>query len=181
MRLRFSSRAAIGILCFSLGAFAFQALAQAPDGSGGGTPSDNASYEVGFHVGDILPNQIGGLSEIIGLGGLRIGTRIAPLTYFEGGFITGNGAGAQWKDVHADVRMDIPVENLVGFAYLGADTLYFKGAGKSTQVLFGGHVGGGLQAHFTGNVWFRGDMKFSISPGTSLYVGAGLEYRIPDK
>jgi hypothetical protein len=44
-------------------------------------------------------------------------------------------------------------------------------------LVFGGHAGGGLQVHLAGSVWFRGDMKFGFSPGTSLYVGFGLVYR----
>jgi hypothetical protein len=129
----------------------------------------------------LLPNQISGLTEITGLGGVRAGARIAPLTFMEAGLMSGNGGGAEWRDAHVDVRMDIPVQNLEGLAYVGGDTIYYKGIGQSSRLLFGGHVGGGLQTQLVGGVWFRGDMKFSFSPGTSLYVGFGLEYRFSDK
>ncbi len=180
MHLGFSSRA-IQLVCLACVMYVFQANAQS-EGKGDASPAtDAATTEIGFHVGNLLPNQIAGVTEIIGLGGVRGGVRIAPLTYAEAGIITGNGHGAQWKNAHIDARMDIPVENLVGMAYIGADTVYYEGTNHSTRIIFGGHVGGGLQAHFTGNIWFRSDMKFSFSPGTSLYVGFGLVARLPDK
>ena len=180
---RRSSSQIIWWACRLSALFVFLAQAQhQPEAGGEASPAtDAAMYEGGFHLGNLLPNQIAGVTEIVGLGGVRLGARIAPLTYAEAGLITGNGHGASWKNAHVDVRMDIPVENLVGMAYIGVDTVYYETTSRSAQVLFGGHVGGGLMAHFSGNVWFRGDMKFSFSPGTSLYVGFGLVIRLPDK
>lgn len=162
------------ILPLSLSLFSLRSFAQAEKDDVTGS---KALYEVGFHVGNLLPNQIDGVTEIIGLGGVRAGFRFAPFTYAEAGIIMGNGAGVEWKNAHIDARMDIPVESLVGLAYAGADTTYYKGADKNSHVIFGGHVGGGIQALLSGDLWFRGDMKFSFSPGTSLYVGGGLEFR----
>ena len=112
------------------------------------------------------------------LGGVRMGLRMAPESYFEAGFITGNGEGVEWKNVHVDIRMDIPIENLLAVAYVGADAAYYKGNGQSTKLIFGGHAGGGIMGHVGGPTWFRGDMKFSFSPGTSLYIGVGLVFRL---
>jgi len=159
-----------------ISAFCLNAMAQ-PDLRGGPQGSD-APFEAGFHLGNLLPNQIPGVDEIMGLGGLRMGLRIAPESYFEAGFISGNGEGVEWKNAHVDIRMDIPIENLVGIAYLGADTNYYKGNGRGTKLIFGGHAGGGIQAHLSGVAWFRADMKFSFNPGTSLYIGAGLVFRL---
>lgn len=158
-------------------ALASPAVFAASDSGPEDVTGSKALYEIGFHVGDILPNQIAGMTEITGVGGLRGGFRIAPQTYCEAGMIMGNGGGVQWKDAHIDARMDIPVEGLVGLAYVGADTIYYQGVGTGTRVLFGGHVGGGIQALMTGALWFRGDMKFNFNPGTSLYIGAGFEFR----
>jgi hypothetical protein len=165
-------------LALTLGADRAHAQADSGGGSGGAAGSDSAAYEFGFHLGNLLPNQIAGVTEIIGLGGLRAGARIAPLTYAEAGVIMGNGSGVSWKNGHIDVRMDIPVENLVALAYVGADTVYYQGVNGKARLLFGGHAGGGVQTQLTGAVWLRGDMKFSFSPGTSLYVGFGLVFRI---
>lgn len=149
------------------------AFAQAEGSTGG-----DAAFEFGFHLGNLLPNQINGVTEIMGLGGVRMGFRLAPQAYVEGGFIAGNGGGQEWKNAHVDLRMDIPVETLVALAYLGADSYYFKGPQTDTRLIFGGHVGGGVQAHLAGSAWFRGDMKFGFSPGTSLYLGFGIVWRI---
>lgn len=176
MRQIFTSSLVLLCLCFN----AASVYAQA-DGAGAGAGADDAQYELGFHLGNLLPNQIAGVTEIMGLGGVRAGVRLAPLTYAEAGFIMGNGHDAQWKNAHIDARMDIPVENLVGLAYVGGDTIYYKGKGTSTRVIFGGHAGGGLRVQMSGSVWFRGDMKFGFSPGTSLYVGCGFEYRATGK
>lgn len=151
-----------------------------PDPGGASKPAgSDAPFELGFHLGSLLPDQIDGVTEIMGLGGARMGYKFNPGSYFEGGIITGNGEGVKWKNIHMDVRMDIPVEGLVGIAYVGADSTYYQGAGRSSsKLIFGGHAGGGIMAHVSGSMWFRGDMKFNFSPGTSLYIGAGFVFRL---
>lgn len=144
----------------------------------GGSPPDDAQYEFGFSVGNLLPNQIAGVTEIMGLGGVMAGMQLAPLTYAETGVIMGNGNGVQWKNVHLDFRIDIPIENLIGLAYVGADMTYFNGITGGNRLIFGGHAGGGVMTHLGGSVWGRADMKFSFSPGTTLYIGIGIEFRI---
>jgi hypothetical protein len=166
------------ISSFAVSVLAFLTCAAHAQGDPGRESGADAPYELGFHLGNLLPNQIDGVTEIMGLGGVRGGLRISPGSYFEAGFITGNGEGAEWKNAHLDVRMDIPVENLVGVAYVGADTIYYQGRGQGNKVVFGGHAGGGIQAHLSGSAWFRADMKFGFSPGTSLYIGAGLVFRM---
>ena len=138
-------------------------------------------YEIGAQIGNLLPNQIPGVTEIMGLGGVRGGFRFAPLTYAEAGVLTGNGNGVEWKNANIDVRMDIPVENLVGFAYVGADTDYYTGSDGVNHFMFGGHAGGGIQTLVTQALWIRGDMKFSFSPGTSLYIGLGFVLRFGEQ
>ena len=138
----------------------------------------DAIYEFGLHVGNLLPNQIDGVTEIMGLGGVRGAFRFDTGSYFEAGFLTGNGEGQEWKNIHVDARMDVPIENLTALAYGGADMVYYKGQGRATKLVFGGHAGGGVQAPLSGMAWFRADMKFSFSPGTSLYFGVGLIWRI---
>lgn len=164
------------ILIF-IGVYAGQAAAQA--GAASVKPQGyDAPVEFGFHLGNLLPNQITGVEEIMALGGVRAGYRLAPESYVEAGFIAGNGEGVEWKNAHLDIRMDIPIENLVAVAYLGGDTNYYKGNAHGGKLIFGGHAGGGVMGHLSGAVWFRGDMKFGFSPGTSLYIGVGLVFRL---
>lgn len=175
---------AASILLLCLGLSASNVFAQGADPAGEekeDTTGDKALYELGVHLGNLLPNQVSGVSEITGLGGVRAGFRFAPMTYAEGGIIMGNGSGASWKNVHLDVRIDMPVENLVGMAYVGVDTVYYEGTDQNARLIFGGHAGGGIQAHLSGNMWFRSDMKFGFSPGTSLYVGFGFSFRFDGK
>ncbi len=138
----------------------------------------DAPIEFGFHLGNLLPNQISGVTEIMGLGGARVGFRLNQGSYVEGGVIAGNGEGVKWKNAHVDIRMDIPIESLTAVAYVGGDSVYFEGVGHASKLIFGGHAGGGLMGHLSGACWWRGDMKFSFSPGTSLYIGVGLVFRL---
>jgi len=89
----------------------------------------------------------------------------------------GNGNGVEWKNYHADLRIDMPIEGVLAMAYLGGDAIYYTGVAKSSKLIFGGHAGGGVKAPISGDTWFRVDMKFGFSPGTSLYIGAGFEFR----
>lgn len=154
------------------------ASAWAQDSTGNRPQGSDAPYEFGLHLGNLLPNQISGVEEIMALGGVRAGYRLAGGSYAEAGFISGNGEGVRWKNAHVDIRMDIPIENLLAMAYVGADSVYFQGVGHAQKLIFGGHAGGGIMAHLGGTAWFRADMKFSFSPGASLYIGAGLVFRL---
>ncbi len=167
----------IWFVCFSWGGTALAQPAKAGEEAGAGGEKDPV-FEMGVHVGNLLPNQINGVSEIMGLGGARMAIRLNSGSYFETGFITGNGEGQEWKNIHAGIRMDIPVETLMSFAYIGADNYYYKGPNTGQKLVFGGHAGGGVMVHLTGSAWFRTDMKFAFSPGTSLYFGFGFQWRL---
>ena len=137
----------------------------------------NVIYEFAPSGGQILPNQIPGMTEIIGLGGARFGFRMAPRVFFDTGFMSGNGEGVQYRNVFGSVRVDIPVETLVGVVFLGADALNYQGVDKDLKTFGGGHVGGGVQALLGGSVWFRSNMKFNINPGTAMIIDFGLSFR----
>lgn len=165
-------------LILALFALGFQVASAQPEGGGDAGGDKDPVFEAGFHLGNLLPNQITGVTEIMGLGGIRMGYRLNPGSYFETGFITGNGKGQQWKDIHADIRMDIPIENLLASAFIGADNYYYKGRGTGQKLVFGGHAGGAIQAHLSGATWFRTDMRFGFGPGTTLYFGFGFVWRL---
>lgn len=163
------------VFCFS-GALA----AQEDDERGKDLIGANVGTEFGVFIGNLLPNQISGVTEITGLGGFRAGYKMGHLSFAEAAFTTGNGNGVEWKNVEMSIRMDIPVENLVGIAYIGPDVTYYKPAGSdSEKIVFGAHAGGGVQTLVGRTTWFRFDMKFGVSPGTSLYIGVGFVFRLP--
>lgn len=154
------------------------AFAQGEGAQGAESSLADPPFEFGIHTGNLLPNQINGVTEIMGLGGVRTAFRMSPRSYVEGGFITGNGEGQQWRNIHADIRMDSPVESYLASVYIGGDAVYYKGVGRSEVLNFGGHVGGAVQAQLTSAAWFRADMKFGFSPGTSLYFSLGFVWRL---
>ncbi|MCB0385933.1 MAG: hypothetical protein KDD43_11115 [Bdellovibrionales bacterium] len=149
-----------------------QGWAQQPDAD----PNANISSEFGFHLGNLLPAQIDGVTEIMPLWGLRGGYRLAQ-GFVEFGGIGGNARGAEWTNLHLSLRADMPIEGLVGILFFGADATQFKGAGKEKKIFGGGHVGGGVYVNISPTVWFRGEMKFNVNPGTSLYIGFGFVFR----
>ncbi|MBX7231694.1 MAG: hypothetical protein K1X29_06375 [Bdellovibrionales bacterium] len=146
----------------------------------------NVSWELNGHLGNLLPNQIEGVTEITGLGGIRSGFRTGQNSFAEMGFMAGNGNNVKWKNLDFSLRMDVPIESMVAFAYIGPDLTYYQAADTSNssgmtspKLTFGGHAGGGIQTLIGGITWFRADMKFSVSPGTSLYIGFGFSFRFP--
>jgi hypothetical protein len=68
---------------------------------------------------------------------------------------------------------------MFGLAYIGLDTHYYNPPSETYQVFFGAHVGGGFAVPMGDRLWFRGDMKFNMNPGTALYIGFGFEWRMP--
>lgn len=148
-------------------------MALAQDKDSGGQPV----FEVGLHMGRLLPNQITGVTEIMPLWGTRVGLHLAQKAYFEGGLIMGSGDGASWQNVHGSFRMDMPIESIVALFFAGVDVTRYEGAGTGKKTFGGGHVGGGLHVHIADAIWFRTDMKFNINPGTSLYFNFGFEAR----
>lgn len=158
--------------------FPVQSWAQSPQ-QGPDETGSNVGYEAGLNLGNLLPNQIPGLTEITGLGGMRAGFNVGERAFIEGGFATGKGEGAEWTNTYASFRLDMPVETLVGVAFLGFDATYYKGVGRTKKLFGGGHVGGGLMALVGGAVWFRSNMKFTVNPGTSMYIDFGIVFRFP--
>lgn len=173
---RFFSASLI-IASLSVAVVSSSAFGQAEGGGAEEEAGPPGNWEAGLHLGTLLPNQIGGVSEIMGLGGVRVGNRIAQRGWLEGGFLTGNESGQKWRNIHGGVRMDIPVENLIGIAGVGLDIVQYSGPGRSSTINFGGHLNLGIQAALGGNILLRTDMKFGFSPGTQLYIGFGLVWR----
>lgn len=153
----------------------------AQDEAGADNTGANLTYEGGAVIGSLLPNQVSGVTEIMGLGGARVGYRLNSSVVAEAGAVMGNGHGAQYKDLFMSFRVDVPVENLVGIMYVGPDFVYFKGNGNPKDTMqIGGHVGGGILAHAGGSLWIRTDMKFNVKPGTSMYLNLALMFRFGD-
>ena len=166
------------IPAFFISLTALPLAAQQRPGAGGDLMGSSVTWEFGAHLGNLLPSQIPGITEITGLGGARIGYRTGTNSFIEGGVISGRGEGAEYTNAHLSLRTEIPIENIMGLAFLGVDANQFKGVEQSRQLMLGGHVGGGVMALLGGNFWFRSDMKLSFRPGNSLYIGFGIMLRL---
>lgn len=140
----------------------------------------NASYELGAHIGSLLPNQIDGVSEIHPQWGLRMGFGMGGAGTAEITANAGNGEGVMWKQLSLSARMDMPIEELVGIVFIGLDMSIYETLTQEQKILGGGHIGGGVMSHISQDLWFRVDMKFNINPGTSLYIGGGFVFRFGD-
>lgn len=147
-------------------------FAQAPEGKRGGL------NQFSIFTGKVLPNGVDGAPEIFSLTGLRYSRAFSDKGsgYWEVGGLAGNGSGVEWTGLFASLRMDVPVETLIGFAYLGLDYTRYSGVGVDSDQSGGAHVGGGLMSLIGGDTYFRFDMKLNSKPGTSLLFTLGLTF-----
>jgi len=141
-------------------------------------PSETSSqgFEYGLHIGKLLPNDISGITEIIPLWGARLGHSWSRY-HLEAGYMSGSDLGVEWSNAHFGLRLDLPIEQLVGFVTFGADLQRYKPLNESTSVTSGGYFGGGILSKIDPDIWFRIDMKFNVKPGTSMYFGLGIMIR----
>ncbi|MEZ4873802.1 MAG: hypothetical protein R2827_16485 [Bdellovibrionales bacterium] len=136
-------------------------------------------WEMGFHLGRLLPNQIDGVTEIIPLWGIRGGIGWGSVTT-EMGYIGGNGRRSEWNDLHISARANIPVETIIGHVYIGVDLIDYVGV-NGEQITRGQWSRRRWNPKSAGSRnSFRGDMKFNVSPGTSMYLGFGFTITMPD-
>ncbi len=142
--------------------------------------------EASFVCGPFLPNQIAGITELMALCGGRFGIKINQKTFMETMILSGSGRGQRYLMGSASFRADVAYEDIIASAYLGADIHYptapiYDSAGlatgETTSIYFGGHVGGAMWAQLGDSTYFRTDMKFNLSPGTSLFIGFSLVLR----
>ena len=152
-----------------------RSLAQSSPGGSEGGPSES---ELSFHFGSLLPNQIGGVSEIMPLAGARYAF---PLNYgaIEAGFSSANAHGVSYKLVSASFRGELsPMPDMIALFYAGPDFHYYTPANApEARSEWGFHVGSAVEMHLGGPFWLRSDMRFNLNPGTALYLGFGLALR----
>lgn len=132
--------------------------------------------QFGAYIGNLLPNNVDDVEEIITLWGLRYSHPFTRRGYYEFGGTFGNSVGVTWHSVSGSLRMDIPVETFTGIAYIGMDYTRYEGATGQKVDKGGLHVGGGLMSLIGGRIHSRFDMKLSTNPGTSLYFSIGLVF-----
>ncbi len=131
----------------------------------------------GIHTGPLLPNQIQGMTEIMPVWGVRYGLPVRK-GMLEMGVANARAYGVEYYNISASIRGDYNIDDMYALIYAGIDSHYYSPNGAPFNMYFGAHVGGGFAAHLGDLLWFRTDMKFNVNPGTALYIGFGLEWRM---
>ncbi len=160
----------VALLLFATGA-------SAQEGGGG---ADGGS-EFSLFIGSMLPNQIDGVSEILPVFGGRYGLPTARLGVAEFGFANSHAEGVDFTTFSGSLRADLPaIDQFVGSVYGGLDISYFRPAGaEERQTDTGLHVGAAHAVYASDTLWFRTDLKFNASPGTSLSLLFGIVFQSP--
>jgi len=174
-RLSFRFVLLVGAMCFVSIGQPSDAVAQ--EGGGGGA----GGSEFSLFIGSMLPNQIDGVTEILPVFGGRYGIPTVRLGVAEFGFGNTHAEGVDFTTFSASLRADLPaIDQFIGFVYGGLDVSYFRPAGSEDRKTDTGlHVGAGLSLHVSDTLWFRSDLKFNASPGTSLSLLFGIVFQSP--
>lgn len=143
--------------------------------SGGG----EGGSEVSIYLGSMLPNQIEGVTEILPVFGGRYGMHTASVGVLEFGLSNSHAEGVDFTTLSASLRADLPaIDQFVGIVYGGLDVNYYRPVTSSERRTETGlHVGSGLLMHISDTLWLRSDLKFAVSPGTSLSILFGFVFR----
>jgi len=142
-----------------------------------GTDGDDKPSQLGVFYGYVLPNGLDDNDEIFSMWTGRYSTPMGKRgnSFAEFGFSYADDEGIEWMSGFASARMDIPIETLIGIAFVGLDFTNFTGAGEDGSSV-GGHVGGGIMTLIGGDSYFRFNMKLNSRPGTSLLFEVGLVF-----
>ena len=138
--------------------------------------AQEGGLEYGIHFGRFLPAGIDGITEIMPMWGLTFGGGVNQ-KFFEGGFLGGNAFGAKYSSLYAGLRLDMPVEQLLGTISFGLQLTSYETDTGIKQDRGGGYIGGGVMSQLDPDIWLRIDMKFSSTPGSGLYFGLGFVIR----
>ncbi|MFK8138080.1 MAG: hypothetical protein AB8E15_06960 [Bdellovibrionales bacterium] len=132
-----------------------------------------------LHTGPFLPNQIENVTEIQPTWGLRFTFPTGNNSASEYSFTNSNAEGVTYWMLSYSGKTEFDVNDLIAQIYLGIDAHTYKVDEGSYRSIAGGHFGLAMISHLGGFTHFRADMKFNVNPGTSLYLGFGLEMRYP--
>ena len=134
--------------------------------------------EISLFVGSLLPNQIDGVTEILPVFGGRYGFSTDRLGVAEFGVSNTHAEGVDFTILSASLRADLPaIDQFIGSVYGGVDLSWFRPAGSEDRKTETGlHVGAAMAIMVSDTLWFRSDLKFNASPGTSMLTKRGTEH-----
>jgi hypothetical protein len=161
------------VSCLVFALFLGTSPAFAQDGQSG-------NNDFSMFIGNMLPNQIDGVREILPVFGGRyaLGSNIGAL---EGSFFNTHAGGVDFTTFSIGYRADIPLgQGLAGAIYGGFDwNWYIPEGDRERRSETGLHVGAAGLMHVADTLWLRTDLKFMGNPGTALYLLFGLMFKAP--
>lgn len=146
----------------------------------GRAQSGNADSEISAFLGNFLPNQISGITEILPVFGGRYSflnqSRTGALEF---SLSNSHAEGVDYSQFGAALRADMPmIDQFMGSVYLGLNLSWYRPALETERKLdLGFQLGTAFSMRLNETVWLRTDVKFNGTPGTSLEILLGLVLR----
>ena len=137
------------------------------------TPEKTPGTKVGFIGGPYLPSKIPGVTEILQVAGVRIGSS-SHFGNFEAETFIGNGSGINFQSLVCNYRLNVASDTLPVFALIGLHVDAFKKPDATTSSGGGWQIGGGAETKIAGPLYLRSDFEYRFGPGTSLLVLVSL-------
>ena len=134
--------------------------------------------DLSLFVGNMLPNQIEGVSEILPVFGGRYAFT-SSIGALEVGGANTHALGVDWTTLEVSLRGEIPVgDGLSGLIYFGPSFHYYTAAWETERKSETGiHAGAAGMMLVADTLWLRADLKFMGNPGTAMYLLFGLVFR----
>jgi hypothetical protein len=135
--------------------------------------------EISLHMGELLPNQIKGVTEILPIIGARYALGLGGSGMLEFGVANSHAYGVDFSILTASLRGEIDVApDVTGLIYIGSDLNWYRPTTSSSRLLESGlHVGTAILMKTAETISLRSDLKLSGGPGTSLYLGFGVVFK----
>jgi opacity protein-like surface antigen len=143
----------------------------------GNAATPRYKYEFGADGGSFLPSRIKGVTEIVPAWGLRASRGLSSGAVELNSF-TGRSEGVSYSSAGLNYRLDLVNPVLSSFLTVGLHVDQYQPLTGKSQTGGGWNWGAGVQAPIVDPIWFRADFDYRFGPGTSLYVSAGLVYRL---
>jgi opacity protein-like surface antigen len=171
-RTLINSLTAVILILFMFSNSAAAAAGAAAQSSGADTHAGSNAF--GIHAGPLLPSRMG-IPEILKGFGMR-GTFPTHRGTFEIDSFFAHTQGTQYTSLSFDYKFNVVNDVMPTHFILGIHTDVFAPPNEGARFGGGWHYGGGFSIPVSELVSLRGDFKYRFSPGTSLYVGVGVEF-----
>jgi hypothetical protein len=157
---------------------------------------EKGTSSVSFTTGPLLPQRVPGLREIMPMNGVRYSNRFR-IGQLELEYLGGNASGSFFHSASMRLRYDIGYDDfLSGLFLVGADSIIYQKILKITTITLntdgsstsevtfepsdvasfsGMHFGFSLIPKISKTLRARADMIMRFSPGTSVFIGLGIE------